>query len=253
MIRTLIVDDEPLSRELLRGMLAHERDISVVGECSDGRQATDSIRTLRPDLVLLDIQMPELNGFQVLEALDDAALPAIIFVTAYDQYAVRAFEVHALDYLLKPFDEERLAAALEHARERLTKSDRSDTGRRILSMLEQMTAGSRYRDHLVIRGDGRAFLQPVREIEWIEASGKHVHIHATGEARSMRATMIDLEQKLNPRRFLRVSRSAIVNVDRIREIAPWFNGEFLVTLKSGAQVPSTRGYRQSLVDLLDRR
>ena len=253
MIRTLIVDDEPLARELLRGMLAAESDISVVGELDDGRQAVDGICQLRPDLVFLDIQMPEQNGFEVIEALDPTALPAIIFVTAYDKYAVRAFEVHALDYLLKPFDEERLSAALRHARERLARPDRMDTGPRILAMLEQMTAGSRYRDHLVIRGDGRAFLQPVREIEWIEASGKHVHIHAGGEPRSMRATMIDLEQKLNPRRFLRVSRSAIVNVDRIREIAPWFNGEFLVTLKSGAQVPSTRGYRQTLVDLLDRR
>ena len=253
MIRTIIVDDEPLSRELLRGMLTEEQDIALVGEFADGRQAVDGIKDLKPDLVFLDIQMPEQNGFQVLETLGEGNLPAIIFVTAYDRYAVRAFEVHALDYLLKPFDEDRLAEALRHARGRLQKTDRLDTGRRILAMLEQMTANSRYRDHLVIRGEGRAFLQPVREIEWIEASGKHVHIHAGGEPRSMRATMIDLEQKLNPRRFLRVSRSAIVNVDRIREIAPWFNGEFLVTLKSGAQVPSTRGYRQALVDLLDKR
>jgi two-component system, LytTR family, response regulator len=253
MIRTLIVDDEPLARELLRGMLAAEPDISVIGEFDDGRQAVEGIRDLHPDLVFLDIQMPEQNGFQVIESLEPGAIPSIIFVTAYDKYAVQAFEVHALDYLLKPFDEERLSAALRHARERLTRPDRLDTGRRILAMLEQMTASSKYRDHIVIRGDGRAFLQPVREIEWIEASGKHVHIHAGGEPRSMRATMIDLEQKLNPRRFLRVSRSAIVNVDRIREIAPWFNGEFIVTLKSGAQVPSTRGYRQALVDLLDRR
>ncbi len=253
MIRTIIVDDEPLSRELLRGMLTGEQDIALVGEFADGRQAVEGIRELKPDLVFLDIQMPEQNGFQVLETLGEGNLPAIIFVTAYDRYAVRAFEVHALDYLLKPFDEVRLAEALRHARGRLQKTDRLDTGRRILAMLEQMTANARYRDHLVIRGDGRAFLQPVREIEWIEASGKHVHIHAGGEPRSMRATMIDLEQKLNPRRFLRVSRSAIVNVDRIREIAPWFNVEFLVTLKSGAQVPSTRGYRQALVDLLDKR
>lgn len=253
MIRTIIVDDEPLSRELLRGMLAADPDVSVVGEFGDGRQALEGIRQLRPDLVFLDIQMPERNGFQVLEALDEQLLPAVIFVTAYDRYAVRAFEVHALDYLLKPFDEERLGRALRHARERLARTDRLDTGRRILAMLEQMTAGARYRDHLVIRGEGRAYLQPVREIEWIEASGKHVHIHASGEPKSMRATMIELEQKLNPRRFLRVSRSAIVNVDRIREVAPWFNGEFLVTMKSGAQVPSTRGYRQALVDLLDRR
>jgi two-component system LytT family response regulator len=253
MIRTVIVDDEPLSRELLRGMLEQESDISLVGEFQDGREAVAGIRSLKPDLVFLDIQMPEHNGFQVIAELGAAPLPAIVFVTAYDRYAVQAFEVHALDYLLKPFDEERLGAALRHARERLSQPDRSDTSRRILTMLEQLTAGSRYRDHLVIKGDGRAYLQPVREIEWVEASGKHVHIHAGAETRSMRATMIDLEQKLNPRRFLRVSRSAIVNVDRIREIAPWFNGEFLVTMKSGAQVPSTRGYRQALVDLLDRR
>jgi two-component system, LytTR family, response regulator len=253
MIRTVIVDDEPLSRELLREMLDQERDVSVVGEFQDGNEAVQGIQSLKPDLVFLDIQMPEQNGFQVIESLGAAPMPAIIFVTAYDKYAVQAFEVHALDYLLKPFDEDRLGAALRHARDRLAQPDRGDTSRRILSMLEQITAGSRYREHLVIKGDGRAYLQPVREIEWIEASGKHVHIHAGSETRSMRATMIDLEQKLNPRRFLRVSRSAIVNVDRIREIAPWFNGEFLVTMKSGAQVPSTRGYRQTLVDLLEKR
>jgi two-component system LytT family response regulator len=159
-------------------MLAQERDISVVAEYEDGRQAIEGLSGVRPDLVFLDIQMPEHNGFQVLEALDAGALPAVIFVTAYDRYAVRAFEVHALDYLLKPFDEERLSDALRHARERLVRGDRGDTSRRILTMLEQITAGSRYRDHIVIRGDGRSFLQPVREIEWIEASGKHVHIHA---------------------------------------------------------------------------
>jgi two-component system LytT family response regulator len=253
MIRTLIVDDEPLSRELLRGMLAQEPDIDVIAEFADGREAVGGIRAGAPDLVFLDIQMPEQDGFGVLEALEGSPLPAVIFVTAYDRYAVKAFQVHALDYLLKPFDEERLADALRHARQRLTGPGRAETSRRLISMLEQMTASGRYRDQLIIRGDGRSYFQPVREIEWVEASGKHVHVHAAGGTRSMRGTMIEVEQKLNPRRFLRISRSAIVNVDRIREIAPWFNGEYMITMKSGAEVPSTRGYRQALADLLDRR
>jgi two-component system LytT family response regulator len=151
MIRTLIVDDEPLSRELLRGMLAQERDVSIVGECSDGRQAIDSIQTLRPDLVLLDIQMPELNGFQVLEGLDDAAMPAIIFVTAYDRYAVRAFEVHALDYLLKPFDEERFRVALGRVRSRLGERRTNDLDQRLDAVLSELRAREQYADRLLVK------------------------------------------------------------------------------------------------------
>jgi two-component system LytT family response regulator len=253
MIRTVVVDDEPLSRDLLRTMLEQERDVSLVGEFADGKSAVDGIRETQPDLLFLDIQMPEQDGFAVLAELGDHPIRAVIFVTAYDQYAIKAFEVHALDYLLKPFDEDRFASAMRHARERLAKPDSLDTGQRLVSLLEQLSAGGRYRDHLIIREEGRSYFQPVREIEWVEADGKYVNIHTAGGSRTMRATMMDVEQKLNPRRFTRISRSAIVNVDRIREVSPWFNGEFVVTLKSGAEVPTTRGYREAVLELLGRK
>jgi two-component system LytT family response regulator len=250
MIRTVIVDDEPLARELLRTLLAAESDVVVVGEFGSGDEAAVAIRSERPDLLFLDVQMPEKNGFQVLQSLDPADIPPVIFVTAYDQFAVQAFDVHALDYVLKPLDEERLAKAVERVRQQMRREHRDEESRRVLSLLDDLRSAQRYRDHLVIRTTGRAVLQPVRDIDWIEAAGKYVQVHAGNQSHTMRETMAQLEELLNPRKFLRVSRSAIVNVDRIREVQTAMNGDYTVLLRTGARVPTTRGYRQRVQDLL---
>ena len=256
-IRALIVDDEPLARELLRSMLAEHDDIEVVGECGDGASAVRAVLADRPDLLFLDIQMPERDGFEVLQALGAGRMPAVIFVTAYDQYAIRAFEVHALDYLLKPFDDERLERAVARAREQLAVRPASsaangdgEEARRILDLLERLQSRPKHVERLPIKVNDRVFLQPVREIEWLEAAGKHVHVHVGRAAHTIRETMQQLERQLDPERFLRVSRSAIVNVDRIREIQPWFHGDYVLIMTSGAQVTSTRGYRQVIARLL---
>jgi two-component system LytT family response regulator len=249
----LIVDDEPLARDLLRTLLAAEPDVVVIGEHGNGEDATAAIRSERPDLLFLDVQMPGRNGFELLAALESRDMPAVVFVTAFDQYAVKAFAVHALDYLLKPFDDQRLAGAVERVRQQLRRVNRDEESQRVLALLDDLRSAQTYRDHLVIRTTGRAVLQPVREIEWIEAAGKHVQVHAGGLSHTMRETMGQLEEVLNPRRFIRVSRSAIVHIDRIREIQVGFNGDYVIQLRGGARVPTTRGYRQRVLDLLHSR
>jgi two-component system LytT family response regulator len=251
-LRSLIVDDEPLARELLRRMLAQHGDVEVVGECGSGTQAVEAVRAARPDLIFLDVQMPGLDGFGVLSELAPD-IPEVVFVTAYDQYALRAFDVHALDYLLKPFDEERLARAVDRARAHLRRPDAEGDRRQILALLDELRATRGFRERLVIRVGERAFLQPVADIDWLEADGKYVKVHAGQRTHTIRETMTQLAEMLDPRRFLRISRSAIVNVDRIREIQPWFRGEYVVIMQSGAEVTSTRGYRDTLKALLDGR
>jgi two-component system LytT family response regulator len=232
-------------------MLAAHPDITVVGECGSGTQAVEAVRAEAPDLLFLDVQMPGLDGFQVLQELRRDALPEVVFVTAFDQYALRAFEVHALDYLLKPFDEERLARALERARAHLRRPDRQEDRRQILELLDELRGARRWRERLVIKMGERAFLQPVAEIDWIEADGKYVKVHVGPRTHTLRETLTQLSEVLDPERFLRISRSAIVNVDRIREIQPWFRGDHVVIMKNGAEVTSTRGYRDCLKELLD--
>lgn len=250
-LRSLIVDDEPLARGLLRSMLDAHPDVEVIGEAGSGRQAVEAVRDQQPDLMFLDVQMPGLDGFEVLHALASDRLPEVVFVTAYDQYALRAFEVHALDYLLKPFDEERLARALDRARAHLRAPDRDRDRQRILELIDELRGVRRYRERLVIKVGDRAFLQPVAEIDWIEADGKYVKVHVGPKHHTIRDTMSQLSGVLNPDQFLRISRSAIVNLDRIKEIQPWFRGDYVVILKNGAEVPTTRGYRDSLKSLLD--
>jgi two-component system LytT family response regulator len=247
-LRTLVVDDEPLARELLRKMLAEHDDVEVIGECASGTQAVEAVRAERPDLLFLDVQMPGLDGFEVLRELAPE-LPQVIFVTAYDQYALRAFDVHALDYLLKPFDEDRLARALQRARTHL-RVGRQESRGEVLALLDELRGARRWKERLVIRVGERAFLQPVAEIDWLEADGKYVKVHVGKQSHTIRETMTQLCESLDPRRFLRISRSAIVNVDRIREIQPWFRGDYVVIMQNGAEVTSTRGFRDALRDLL---
>jgi two-component system, LytTR family, response regulator len=246
-VRVLIVDDEELARQRLQRLLAAEEDVEVIGEASDGVQALDSIRRLTPDLVFLDVQMPEVDGFAVLERLRPRPAPAIIFVTAHDDYALRAFDVHAVDYLRKPFDAARFKEAFSRARQRLAGSGAEDQARKIDALLAQVESQPpRSRERLMVRTDGRLYFVRIDDIDWIEAAGNYVKLHVGRDTHLMRETMTGIEKMLDPTRFLRIHRSAIVNLDRVREMQPWFSGEYTVILRDGTQLRLSRVYRDRL-------
>ena len=251
-IRTLIIDDESLARERIRDMLASQPQIEIIAECANGQEAIEAIQLHSPDLVFLDVEMPGIDGFGVLEALPPERIPTIIFVTAYDQYAVRAFEVYALDYLLKPFDQERFDKALDRAKAQIM-SERSDTlSQRILSALEEIKTRPVHLERLVIKMNGHVFFIKAEEIDWLEAEGNYVRLHAGKESYLLRDTITALELQLDPKRFIRVHRSAIVNIDRITELQPWFHGEYRIILSEGVQLTLSRTYREKLHELLGR-
>jgi len=248
-IRALVVDDEPLARQRLCRLLQEEPDVEIVGECADGGDAVATIRARRPDLIFLDVQMPVLDGFGVLEALGGDPLPAVIFVTAYDRYALRAFEYNALDYLLKPFDRERFRKALERARSHLGPDKEADRAEQLLGAVEEFKSEGKALERLVIKSSGRVFFLRVEEIDWIEAAGNYVRLHVGKEAHLLRDTMSSLEARLDPKRFLRIHRSTMVNIERIQELQPLFHGDYVVILRNGAQLNLSRGYRQRLQEV----
>jgi two-component system, LytTR family, response regulator len=249
-IRVLVVDDEPLARRMLGEMLRSDPQVVIVGESSNGREAVEAIRTQAPDLVFLDVQMPELGGFEVLETLGKVPIPHVIFVTAYDQYAVRAFEVHALDYLLKPFDRERFDVCWQRARAQVMRERNGGVDQRILLLLEELKAGSRYLERLVIKSGGRIYFLETGEIDWIEAEGNYVSVHSGKKSHLLRETISSLESQLDPRKFVRIHRSSIVRIDRIQELQPWFHGEYRVILQNGTQLTLSRNYRDKLQEAL---
>jgi two-component system, LytTR family, response regulator len=251
-LRVVLVDDEPLVRRGIRSALDQENGLQIVGEARNGVEAVDIVRAQRPDLVFLDVQMPELDGFGVLAELADAGepLPAIVFVTAFDEYAIRAFDVHAVDYLLKPFDEERLRLALGRARARLTEHRRGVIDEQLGALVRDVRARDRYLDRLLVKNEGSITVVDTGDIEWIEAADNYVRLH-TGRGRMlMRETMKTLEERLDPRRFARIHRSAIVNLSRVRELQPLFSGEYVVLLTTGAKLTLSRGYRDTFRDRL---
>ena len=251
-VRTLIVDDEPLARERVRQLLAEEADVEIVGEFEDGLTALEAIRKQGPDLVFLDVQMPELDGFGLLTQLDPTRLPAIIFVTAHDQFALRAFEVHALDYLLKPFDQERFRTALDHARAWLARRGSEELDTRLSSLLADLRgpATPKVPDRLAVKTGGRVILLKAEEIDWVEAADNYVSLHVGVASHLLRETMNSIEHRLPSHRFLRISRSTIVNLDRVRELQPLFHGEYAVILTDGTRLTLSRGYRDRLSVLL---
>jgi two-component system LytT family response regulator len=249
-IRVLLVDDELLAREMIREMLADDPSAEIIAECINGEEAIAAIEEHTPDLVFLDVQMPESTGFEVLETLKNGHMPHVIFVTAYDQYAVRAFEVHALDYLLKPFDRERFGACWQRAKEHVLKEKNGRLDERILTLLEELKAGSKYLERLVIKSGGRVFFLETDEIDWIEAEGNYVSVHSGKKSHLLRETISSLESQLDPKKFRRIHRSAIVQLDKIKELQPWFHGEYRVILHSGAQVMLSRNYRENLQEAL---
>jgi two-component system, LytTR family, response regulator len=250
LIRVLLVDDEPLARGMLREMLQTDSQVSIVGEAANGREAVEAIRALNPDLIFLDVQMPALGGFEVLEALSNGQIPHVIFVTAFDQYAVRAFEVHALDYLLKPFDQERFDISWQRAKAQIVRDRNGGMDQRILALLEELKAGSRYLERLVIKSGGRIYFLETNDIDWIEAEGNYVSVHSAKKTHLLRETISSLETQLDPRKFVRIHRSSIVRIDRIQELQPWFHGEYRVILQGGTQLTLSRNYREKLHEAL---
>ena len=251
-IRTLIVDDEPLARARLRRFLAEHPEVEVIGECGNGKDAVDAIRKDAPDLVFLDIQMPEMTGFDAIGKLKRNEMPTVIFVTAYDQYALQAFEVHALDYLLKPFTRERLASAVERAKAQVKHRQRGELDERLESLLSDLRTERKYLDRLVVKTGGRVYFLKTDEIDWIEAAGNYLKLHIGRDAHMIRETMNSIEAKLDPDKFLRIHRSTIVNIDRIKELHPMFSGDYSVILKNGAELSLSRNYRDRFLEMFER-
>jgi two-component system LytT family response regulator len=256
-VRALIVDDEPLARAGLRGLLADDPEVTVVGECANGREAVTAVRAHAPDLVLLDVQMPELDGFAVVREVGASQMPVVVFVTAFDQYALRAFEARALDYLLKPFSDERFRQALERAKEQVRQRRLGAVSGQLAALLglpappaatvaaaAPAAPSSQPVARLEVRLGGRQIFVAVTDIDWIEASDYYVRLHAAGRSHLLRETMQELEARLDPRRFVRVHRSAMVAVDRVSELRTDAAGRPLLVLRDGTRLPVSRGRRE---------
>jgi two-component system LytT family response regulator len=243
--KVLIVDDERLSRQRIRRLLAFEPECEIAGECANGGEAVRTLARQVPDILFLDVQMPELDGFEVVRAIEQTR-PLIIFTSAYDEYALRAFEVHAFDYLLKPFDRKRFREALHRAKTQLTKERSESPDSRLVALFEQLTSGHKMPDRVAIRTNGRVVFLKVEDIDWVEASDNYVCLHCGKDTHILRETMSQLEIRLDPARFLRVHRSTIVNLDRIKELQPWFRGDYRVILRDGTELTLTKSHREKL-------
>jgi len=249
-IRVLIVDDEPLARKRLRELLKDDHEIAVIGECVNGAETISATQELAPDLIFLDVQMPGIDGLAVSEALDGKKSPLVIFVTAYEQYAVRAFDVQAVDYLLKPFDRARFTQAMNRAKERFREKHRDDVNRQILGLLSEIKDKPQYLDRLVIKNNDRVFVLKTDEIDWIEAEGNYVRVHFGKQSSLIRETLTNLGARLDPRKFPRIHRSSMVNIDRIKELQPWSHRDWRIILRNGAELRLSRNYRDRLHHLL---
>ena len=248
-LSVLVVDDEPLARERIRALLDDDLEVRILGECASGRAAVKAIQDKRPDLVFLDVQMPGLDGFGVVEKIGAGPMPAIVFVTAFDQYAIKAFEVHALDYLLKPFDRERFQATVSRAREAIRlRAGQGDQN--IAALLESLAARRKHAERLLVKCAGKERLLPVDEVDWFEAAGNYVRIHTRGERLLLRETMANLEGRLDPDQFARIHRSTIVNLRRVKELEPWFHGDYVVRLLDGQKLTLSRSHRSRLLGKL---
>ena len=247
-LRALVVDDEALARERLRTLLAAHPDVRVVRECASGGEAVKAIAAEEPDLVFLDVQMPGGTGFDVVAEVGPERMPAVIFATAYDEFALQAFDANAVDYLLKPIGEERLGKALQRVRGRLAAAAPQFTPG-FLAVLEKLNATGAYRDRFAVRTGDRFHVVRADDVAWIEAADNFVKLHAPGGPHLLRATMRDVQAMLDPRRFLRIHRSTIVNVDRVRTLTAWGLGEYLFELADGTKLTSSRRYRAAIRDI----
>jgi two-component system LytT family response regulator len=261
-IRVLIVDDESLARDTIRLLLEDHGEFNIVGECKDGDEAVEAIRADKPDLVFLDIQMPGKNGFDVVEAVGPEHMPVVIFATAYDQYALRAFEAHALDYLLKPYDDERFEKALDRAVKRIKEQQIGALGSELMSLVEERRAEREAvpepdpatpLERIMIKERDALFFVKVEDIDWIEAAGDYVSLHVDKKSHLLRESMTGMEAKLDAKRFVRIHRSTIVNVERIKELRPYFHGDYIVYLKDGTELRLSRRYWNRLEQIVGSR
>jgi two-component system, LytTR family, response regulator len=245
-MKTLIVDDEPLAREGLRLLLSRDTEVSAIREARDGLEAVAAIRERDPDLVFLDVQMPEMDGFAVVRTIGAESMPAVIFVTAHDHYAIQAFEINALDYLLKPVIEERFVRALARAKDRIRSNVAADSSRQIIGLLETIAAPQNYLQRLAVRSAGKTIFLDVEDVDWIRAAENYVEVHVGRANHLLHVTMNTLENSLDPGMFLRIHRSIIVNLGRIKEVQSGAHGEYLITLREGARLQSGRTYAARL-------
>jgi two-component system LytT family response regulator len=248
-MRVLIVDDEPLARQRVRHLLENEQDIDSLAEARNGAEAIEKIEAERPDLVFLDVQMPEIDGFDVIEAVGNEHFPNVIFTTAYDQYALKAFDVNAVDYLLKPVDPDRFHRALDRVRHQDHRN--KDLKTELLGLLQSLPTRPKYLDRLVVRTGGRIAFVRTEELDCIEAYGNYLRLCLSSEEHLIRMTLSAIDSRLDPSRFVRIHRSTIVNVDRVKELQSTFHGEYLVLLHSGKRLTLSRGYRDRLQSILD--
>ncbi len=260
-IRAIIVDDEPTARRGVRLLLERDHAVEVIGEASTGAEAAELIRREKPDLAFLDVQMPGTDGFAALEQIGPAAAPAVVFVTAYDEHALRAFEVNAVDYLLKPYDDARFGAALQRAKEEVRRRQTDNVNARLTQLLDYLQQNSgtaaaaqakeeKAGDRILLKSSGEIFFLKTEEIDWIEAEGDYMKFHVNGRTHLMRETMARLEARLDPKRFIRIHRSTIVNIDRLRKLSPSFAGEYAVILHDGTKLKLSRGYHERIATLL---
>lgn len=258
-IRTIIVDDEPAARRGIRLLLERDGGVEIVGEAAGGVEAAELIRREKPDLAFLDVQMPGGDGFAALSQLDAATTPAVVFVTAYDEHALRAFEVNAVDYLLKPYDDSRFAAALQRGKDEVRRRQADTVNSRLTQLLDYLQqTGERAAapkedvasDRILLKSSGEIFFLKADEIDWIEAEGDYMKFHVAGRTHLMRETMARLEARLDPKRFIRIHRSTIVNIDRLRKLSPSFAGEYAVILSDGTKLKLSRGYHERIASLL---
>lgn len=249
-IRTLIVDDEELARQRVRELLAEAEDVEVLGECANGEEAVFRIRSLQPDLVYLDVQMPEMDGFQVLQSLELQWMPVVVFVTAYDEHAMRAFDAHAVDYLLKPFHRSRFDVSLERARALLNQRLDQNVDGRIRTMLAALRPEHPYLERVVVRLGQRIQFVRVDDVDWIAAEGNYVRLHTGKRTHLVREPLSRLVERLDPARFLRIHRSTVLNIERIREIQPLGKGAYVVVLEDGTKLTSTSTFRDGIDALI---
>lgn len=251
-LRVFVVDDEaPARRKILR-FLSRDPEVTLVGEAATGAEAVQRIQQTRPDLIFLDVQMPGMDGFEVIRALEPGPMPSIVFVTAHDQYAIQAFDVHAFGYLLKPFDETRFAKVLSDAKKHLSLEDKSELAAGLKRLLEEVQRAQQRPARLLIQQDGRAFFLAAEKIDWAEADRNYLKLYSSAQTYSLRGTMESLEEKLDPAHFLRLNRSCLVRIDFIRELQPWFHGEYKVILQSGITLTWTRRYLDRHPELLQK-
>ncbi|MFA5832464.1 MAG: LytTR family DNA-binding domain-containing protein [Bacteroidota bacterium] len=245
-IRTLIVDDEPLARERINTLLHDEKDVRVVAECGNGKEAFRAIMEQEIDLVFLDIQMPELDGVRLLEKLPAERIPLIIFTTAFDSFAVKAFELNAIDYLLKPFTKKRFQESLSRVKQNMLSDDKDLYLSQMLTTIQSVVQKQQYADKVVVKSEGKVRFIPTREILWLESDANYLKIHTLTDSHLLRDTMTNFSKKLDPAAFLRLHRTVIVNTEYIKELKPWFNDEYVAILRNGTQLPIGRTYKKSV-------